>query len=320
MNMIESPTGVLEALPSMLGFPPENSLVVVAVQRGAIGCVMRMDLDAVAKDGACERIAELAARNDTDAVVAVIVSRDGALCPVCGEQYRDLIRGLTEALERRDVRMLGAHVADRIEGGGRWHCIDNCGAGGVLNDPASSAVAAAAVADGRRLYRHRDEIKALVTADADRAGTLAPLLSAAGAVECVVDAVRAAVDAARRMNAGAALTDAEMASIGATVAVVRVRDRRFTTADSDESGAAEALWTLLGRVLPQPWRAEALTLLAFSAYLRGDGPLVGIALETVRSEAPAHRLAGLMDTALQGGVRPDEIRELLAGIPPAVAC
>ena len=55
-----------------------------------------------------------------------------------------------------------------------------------------------------------------------------------------------------------------------------------------------------------------------SAYLRGDGPLAGIALEAVLAENPHHRMAGMLDTALQSGVRPDEIRELLSGIPSAV--
>jgi hypothetical protein len=37
----------------------------------------------------------------------------------------------------------------------------------------------------------------------------------------------------------------------------------------------------------------------------------------VLAENPHHRMAGLLDTALQGGVGPDEIRELLSGIPSA---
>ena len=38
------------------------------------------------------------------------------------------------------------------------------------------------------------------------------------------------------------------------------------------------------------------------AYLRGDGPLAAVALEAALAEDPAHRMAGLLDTALQGGV------------------
>ena len=148
---------------------------------------------------------------------------------------------------------------------------------------------------------------------------MAPLLDGVGSVvECVAVSVREAVAAVRRMATGAMLSDAELAGVGATLADVRVRDLLFTMANSDAAAAAEALWALLARMLPQPLRAEALTLLAFSAYLRGDGPLAGVALEAALAEDPDHRMAGPLDTALQGGVRPDEIRGVLSGIPSAV--
>src|SRR4029077_5000617 len=73
---------------------------------------------------------------------------------------------------------------------------------------------------------------------------------------------------------------------------------------------AESLWTVLARRLPQPWRVEALVLVAFSAYARGDGPLAGISLEEAMRCDPAHRMAGMLDRALQAGMRPEQIREL----------
>ena len=44
--------------------------------------------------------------------------------------------------------------------------------------------------------------------------------------------------------------------------------------------------TLLARTLPDPWRIEALVLLAFSAYARGDGPLAGVSLEAALRSDP----------------------------------
>nr|HRD14459.1 DUF4192 domain-containing protein [Mycobacterium sp.] len=76
------------------------------------------------------------------------------------------------------------------------------------------------------------------------------------------------------------------------------------------AGQAETLWALLARTLPEPWRLEALVLLAFSAYARGDGPLAGLSLEAALRCDPKHRMAGMLDTALQSGMRPEQIREL----------
>ncbi|MDT5148076.1 MAG: hypothetical protein QOC58_2721, partial [Mycobacterium sp.] len=70
------------------------------------------------------------------------------------------------------------------------------------------------------------------------------------------------------------------------------------------------LWALLARTLPPPWRVEALVLLAFSAYARGDGPLAGVALEAALRCEPDHRMAGMLDTALQSGIGPERIRDL----------
>jgi hypothetical protein len=320
MHAIDSPSQLIEGIAPMLGFRPVESLVLVTLHGGALGCVMRLDLSEAAMDGAAERLAELALRNGAEGVVAVIVSDEGARCPMCADQFRDLVRDVAAALERGGARLFSAVVADRIEAGGRWHCVDNCGIEGVLVDPAASVMAAAAVVAGQRLYGSRDELKASVAVDSERAALVGSLLDAKGSVaDCVAVSVRDAVAAVHRIAAGEALNDAELAGVGAVLAEVRVRDSLFTTADSDVAAAAEALWALLARVLPQRLRAEALTLLAFAAYLRGAGPLAGIALEAALVEVPTHRMAGMLDIALQNGLRPEEIRTLLDGIPSAVA-
>ncbi len=58
-----------------------------------------------------------------------------------------------------------AHVVDRVAAGGRWHCVDGCGAGGVVDDPCASPLAVAAVLDGRRLYARRTDLQAVIAVD-----------------------------------------------------------------------------------------------------------------------------------------------------------
>ena len=83
-----------------------------------------------------------------------------------------------------------------------------------------------------------------------------------------------------------------------------MRDTLYALAVGESAGAAESLWAVLARTLPPPWRVEALVLLAFSAYARGDGPLAGVSLEAALRCEPDHRMAGMLDTALQSGLRP----------------
>jgi hypothetical protein len=91
---------------------------------------------------------------------------------------------------------------------------------------------------------------------------------------------------------------------------IRVRDTLYALAVGENAGQAESLWAALSRTLPEPWRVEALVLLAFSAYARGDGPLAGVSLEAALRGDPTHRMAGMLDTALQSGMRPEQIRDL----------
>lgn len=309
---------VVCSIVGVLGFAPVESLVLVLVRAGVLGTLLRLDLAEATRSEAVVELAGVVARQNADGVIAVVVSEEGASCASCGEQLRAMVDGVAAQMARRGDQLVAAVLVDRIAVGGRWACLDGCGGGGELQDPASSVAAVAAVVGGRRIYGSRDELAAVVAVDDSRAAALAPLIGVPGAVECVAVSVRAVVDAWRRMAAGAVLTDAELAGVGVTLVDVRVRDALFGIADG-EAGAAEALWTLLARVLPPVLRVEALTLLAFSAYVRGEGPLAGVALSAALADRPSHRMAGMLDVALQSGVRPEQIRGLIGKIPPAVS-
>jgi Domain of unknown function (DUF4192) len=315
MHAIQGPGQLIEAVVPLLGFEPVESLVAVSVSGGVLASVMRLDLRDAVLDGAADRLAGLAVRNGADGVVVVIVSAEAVSCAQCGERFQDLARELGMALGGCGVRLLDSLVVDRIAAGGRWRCVDDYGVGGVLADPATSVMGAVAVAEGHRQYGTREELKAMVAVDAERAAVLAPLLS--GAVNVAVSGL-AAVAAVRRMAGGVVLSDAELAGVGAALVEGQVRDVLYSLAACDEAAAAEGLWALLARVLPAPFRVEALTLTAFSSYLRGDGPLAGVALEAALAEDPGHRMAGMLDTARRNGIRPEQIRQLLAGVPSAV--
>lgn len=318
MHAIEAVGAVIEQLLGLLGFRPVESLVVVAVRRGVVRCVMRLDIADALSGDAPGRFAELVASNGADGAVAVFVSAESVSCPMCASQFEDSAAALAGALDRHGVALLDAVVVDRVEAGGRWHCLDRCGKSGVLNDPSASLAATAAVVSGRRMYGSREELVAVVAPDGERAAALAPLLAQQRAVDSVAVAVRAAVAAVRRMAGGEVLSDDELAGVGAALVDVRVRDTLFTLVECAESGAAEALWAQLARVLPKPYRVEALALTAFSCYARGDGPLAGVALEAAQAEDPRHRFTGMLDAALQGGLGPDKIRTLVAGQPSAL--
>ncbi|GAA1633074.1 hypothetical protein GCM10009764_64740 [Nocardia ninae] len=111
-------------------------------------------------------------------------------------------------------------------------------------------------------------------------------------------------------DSGCLPTVSQTAQVAAALADRRVRNGLLATALSIYARSAESLWSHLTRTLPSPERAEAATLLAYSAYVRGNGPLAGIALQTALDADPYHHLAVLLEAALEMGLDPVSMRRL----------
>jgi hypothetical protein len=311
------PGSIIAALPAVLGFVPENSLVLTTLEDGVLGTVMRVDLsDALVHS--VDEMADLAANTDCDGAIAVIVDGDGATCRMCDDAHRRLADALALALDERGIELTDAYVVDRVCAGGRWHCADGCGRSGTVEDPSASPMAAAAVLDGRRLYSTRDELLEVVSVtDPARAqallGVISEMAESRGTERGDADTrgdIEHAIATAAALARGQWPSDASVARVACAMTDPRVRDMLYALAVGCDAAQAESLWMLLARTLPDPWRADALVLMAFSAYARGDGPLAGIALEAALRVAADHRMAQMLDQALRTGMRPDQIREL----------
>lgn len=318
--VLNHPGALIAALPAVLGFVPENSLVLVSLEDGELGSVMRVDLSEELVHG-IDHLAEVAAAAGPQAAIAVIIDADGAHCPSCNDDFRHLCGALAQALSQHRIELWAAHVVDRVAQGGRWHCVDGCGSSGTVDDPSASPLAAAAVLEGRRLYPRRADLQAVIAVESPtRSAELTAGIRQQAArrraahradpARCARRDVKAAMAAAARVASGQALSDAELARLACALGDPQVRDILYALAVGESAGEVESLWALLTRVLPPPWRVEALALLAFSAYARGDGPLAGVSLEAALRCDPDHRMAGMLDTALQSGLRPEDIREL----------
>ncbi|MGW0158395.1 DUF4192 domain-containing protein [Mycobacterium sp. NPDC003323] len=301
------PAALIAALPAVLGFVPEQSLTVVTLDDGDLGAVMRVDLTPQLT-GNTAHLAEVVAASGHDGAVAVIVDEHGG-------DHADLAADLTLSMQDEGVELLAVLAVDRVEVGGRWCCVCGCDASGFIDDPESSPLAAAAVLDGRRLYRRRTELQQVIAVtDIARSRRIEEALRTstrpALTMRMARRAVEAAIALAARVGAGEDIEDADIVTVAAALPDPRVRDTLYALAVGAGAGDAEALWATLARLLSAPWRLEALTLLAFSAYARGDGPLAGIALEAAVAIGPGHRMATMLDCALQSGMRPEQIREL----------
>ncbi|MGW5319329.1 DUF4192 domain-containing protein [Nocardia thailandica] len=323
---IGDPGELIAALPALLGFVPERSLVVGVLCHGpragtaGIEAVVRFDLDALTGPDAPDRLADclgtLCVRERAIDLLAVVVDDRGA-----GTRRR---AALFAALDAAGPGLGGLWWVERIVRGAPYRDLRGPHAG-TVRDPAASPVAVAQVLDGKQIRRSRRELTDLVAAERGRVDAVLDELAAARArfADALTAAARADREAAYRRGAlewtlwqiaghadGEPRSDLELAQLAALLADRVLRDALYGLALGEYAGAAEGLWIQLCRVTAGTDRAEAAALAGFSAYLRGDGPLAGIALAAATDADATHPMAVLLEAALQSGLRPERLRRL----------
>ncbi|EME23665.1 DUF4192 domain-containing protein [Rhodococcus triatomae] len=318
---ISEPGELIAALPALLGFRPRRSLVAICLGGSptSVQCVMRQDLPdgLVSADDrfGLEQVAVVCANSGADAVVVVVVDdRDTMPSSATVPAFVDLFTAL---LQEVGVPVRSAHATTDIVAGRPWWGLDGDLRCGALPDPTASRVALAQVLRGRPILESRDELSRILAPLPDRrrrelgrrlAVARHPASGAVGDRELLERIlVRIAV-----MEATGRLTDDEIVAVSVALERVRVRDAVLGLAVTVAADAAEQVWLALARGLPGRARAEASALLGFSAYVRGNGPLAGVAFAAARCADPGHRLAGLLDRALGQGLPPAEIVALAA--------
>lgn len=322
------PGDLIAALPGLLGFVPEDSLVLVLLG-GASGrqvvATLRQDLPVLlahpeAIDDLAGRLRVMRTDEDFD-VLAVIV--DGAWeGPTGPEACHDwLIVQLLRRFGAAPIDVVGAVVTSAVADGAPWAELPDGERHGTVPDPQASDLTATHVFHGRTIHGSRAELEKLVAAD-----PRAQREELAGEIERIAGRVPP-----RRGDGGATARSVEFGEVLSAVACVargeepstfmlarvavaigsgEVRDAALGLSIGRNGHAARRLWGILTRRLDGRLRAEAAALLAFCAYVAGDGTVAGVAVDAALESRPRHGLARRLDDALAMGLHPDRIREL----------
>jgi hypothetical protein len=328
---IGDPGELAAGLPQLLGYRPQESVVLVSLGGESghrVGLTQRVDLPPA------EHAAELAAvlaRNlvidDPRAAVAFVVSEepdepvpllsaDGGCAPDL--PHRALVHRLVLALDAVGLPLEHALLVR----GGRWWDFDCPGAccapgAGTALPTGVGELEVAAVASGTVVAADRGAL-------AERLAP--PGESACAAMRGVVLRVggegRVGRSAARRRIRSAVARcrpgrdqerpgDEEVARIAWSLRQPEVRDWAVLFSLGDDASAAEALWTECTRRAPSPLDAFPAALVAVCAWLRGDGAMANTALDRALHSEPANPLAGLLRIALDACLPPRQLRALL---------
>lgn len=332
---ITSPTDLLALVPSVLGFHPEESLVLVVTEGEGGNLHARVDLAHADDDEALAAIRSLLkAVTCTRArgVALIAYSRDEFLA----EEMVDLF---IEQLEAREVEVVCAIRAD----GERWYSLDCattcCPEEGVPYDLTSHPITAQAVLEGRVTYDSRSDLAAsLVGTDldglddvAEAAEEAARRLTGAGRRPLgqeIPGGARAHLmaeglwvrDRVRRYaKTGEPLDNAEVGRMLAALVSIEVRDVAWAEMTRFDAKTHVELWRDVVRRTPPDLLAPPAALLAFAAWLAGDGALAWCAVERCQDAEPGYTMAGLVSQALAGAVHPSTWQPIPPGDLPLFA-
>jgi hypothetical protein len=325
-HRISGPDELLHAVPYLLGFHPERSLVLMGLHRQVLVVTARLDLADAAEEGTLAHAIGAMARGGSTAIVAAAFDESASI-----ESSMSAAAAwphLTAAIEREAAR-IGCELLDAmLVVGERWRSLlcdspDCCPPGGRTMSTGPSAFAAAATYEGVVALADRAELEAVLDPDPD--GVRARLGAALEVVEN--DAVTAVLDghmrrhrrsviralfAAARESAEpgwSGLDDAAVARFGAALPEIAVRDAVWMAVD-DGRIDGRPLWRDLARRLPAPYDAPPLFLFGWASWRAGDGALAGIAAErAVRSDGE-YSAADLLLAALDRGVDPRQLPRL----------
>ncbi|GAB93355.1 DUF4192 domain-containing protein [Gordonia rhizosphera] len=338
-----APSALLTAIPGLLGFIPDRSLVFVAfgehpqVVRTTIRHDLVLDDDGTLVPGLIEVLAdlgEICIRNDVRAVVAVIaddryppgdrryrevcVEADKHFAGVGGVSVGFVVPAFADGAAWRmvwesRVRPVDAAASTRTVPVARTAPIR-----GRLADPHSSPTAIHhAVKTGRRVLEKRSDMEEMLTPLPHCAGPHrepaddTAVYDDAGLLRALLDQVIAIGDPGRHTPSDLRLDCATTGMLAYAVTRLPVRDAALSLAVTAFRHQAETLWRELARRLTGSARASAATMLAHLHYIGGEGGYAGVALDCALSADPDWSLAVLLDRALSGGLPPRMLWEML---------
>jgi hypothetical protein len=300
---------VLAALPALLGFTPESSIVVLVIETvdrtESVRCALRFDIDV---HGASQ-LTTAAAPVFQDATAAVLVA-------ICGdwilEQAVAALDVLRDTISALDIRIHARLTTPDLDQPAQWIDIDT-GAHGRVTSYRDSVFAAAKVFQGGLITAGRDQIVAeftpttnpvpVINEGAD--GFLIPTFSTVTAI----------------INGSTHVADHPNLATRVGILITQNLQLRDTMLllSIDQPGPAAQLWTHLGNQLTGAAHLQALTIAAACYYAAGDGVRAGIALDVAANDAnAAHieypKLAQLLLAALQACISPTKLREVLSSI------
>jgi Domain of unknown function (DUF4192) len=308
---LSTPHDIIAAVPYLLGFHPQDSLVVIAVTARRVEVILRYDLPDTAATGerdlagaVADQLAGVLAQHKTDSVVLL------------GYGIADRARPVLVAAIARLADVLTIREVLLISGARFWSllCADCCPPEGIEIDSPATIPAAQFTALGFAPFPSRDAIAATIGPVEDTAAEAmrAAVERAAGQLPPVGAGGPDARHLARLrelLASSAPLSDADAADLIVLLGHIRLRDEAWVMAAAGDADDQVAFWTDLTRRAPSNHVAPPASVLAYiAACMTGDTVLARTAVDRALAVDPDYYLAQLIEMMLNSGARPTQCR------------
>jgi hypothetical protein len=295
--VVQSPDELLAAVPHVLGFKPEESILAVPFGPGLP--IIRVDLPQTAQD------------------------REEVWDALRGPVGRHARPGIGVGIvciseDRRTAEVASRHLSNRLESvgitthlrlwadGERWREL-NSGATGLRTQATAERVAAKTVLTGAvQPATSRASLAASLIGEREPIAQVLPAARAAAAASSPGHEREWALGRLEQFHAdGNRLSEVDGARMLLAMETISTRDVLWEDMSSQNTDSHIALWTDLTRRAPDQVRAAPASMLGFASWLRGDGARAWCALDQVPAERP-YSMAAIVAYALQSGVHPRE--------------
>jgi hypothetical protein len=311
---VDSPASLLAAIPYLLGFTPDNSLVVLGIAPpGVAQTALRVDLPDPPDQSETSRI--------TGIVCGVLSRHKLTTAIVVGYGPGRLVTPVADAM-RRDLPTAGLHLQEvlRVQESRYWSylCQDPscCPTEGVAFNTDGHPAAQALAAAGLQPLPSRAALTATIdpvtgteagimkAATRNAESMAAKLIARSGPDGLNLPGLLAVQKAIAAYRDGTQIQPNDRAWLALALTRLPIRDDAWTRMDPAHSAAHLRLWTDVTRAAQPGYVAAPASLLAIAAWQNGNGALANIALDRALADDPRYSMALLIRDAIDAAAPP----------------
>ncbi len=323
MTTLTSPHDLLAAIPFLIGYHPENSLVLVALKDDNVGMAMRVDMPTDIAPESYDLLASHFQREAADAalIVAYVDSQSDPEAVLINTSAALLRAGISikESLIVSDGRYRSMLCHDS-------ECCPPLGS--PIPDIDSSRIAAEHVIAGHPMPFANvsglvQSIAALPSAMQDSWQSEVRAFWIESDSESLLDLQRdgatAVIDLAGEYALGRGAEDRELAArVIGRISDIQVRDYALGSHNDETADAYWQMWRELLLIAPRGFVAPIASIFAALAYERGEGALAHKALDRALADDERYSLALLLRRVFTAGWPPQSFSAMRAELHPKV--